>query len=84
MSVAPLGVVAAVCPELLNAIEALEKLATVVWANEASSTLGDTAVALVGAGSVLDAVTVEAVGAWDASKEHKDTCDFSPAHHQAR
>lgn len=72
------------CRELVNAIEALEKLGTVVWANQPVSTMGDTAVALVKAGSVLDAVTVEAVGALDASKEHKATGDFSPAHHLAR
>ena len=72
------------CPELLNYLEAAEKLRTVVWANQPSSTFGDTAVAPVGAGSVLDAVTVEAVGALDASKEHKATGDFAPAHHLAR
>ncbi len=71
-------------PELLNVIEALEKLRTVGWANEPPSTLGDVAVALVEAGSVLDAVTVEAVGALDASKEHKATGDFSAAHYLGR
>ena len=72
------------CPELSNFLESAEKLRTVVWANQPSATLGDTAVALVQAGSVLDAVTVEAVGALDASKEHKASGDFSPAHHLAR
>jgi hypothetical protein len=76
--------VVVVCPELEQFIEASEKLRTVVWANQPASTLPDAAVALVQAGSMLQAVTVEAVGALDASKEHKATGDFSPAHHLAR
>ncbi len=72
------------CPELLNYIEASEKLRTVVWANQPASTLPDAAVALVRSGSVLDAITIEAVGALDASKEHKATGDFSAADHVAR
>jgi len=72
------------CPELEHFIEASEKLRTVVWANQPASTLGDTAVALIDAGSVVDSITVEAVGALDASKEHKATGDFTAADHLAR
>ncbi len=72
------------CAELSNYLEALEKLRTVVWANQPASVHGDHAVALVQAGSIVDAITIEAVGALDASKEHKACGDFSAADHLAR
>ena len=72
------------CPELEHFVEAAEKLRTVAWANQAASTMGDHAVALVQVGAVLDAITVAAVGALDASKEHKATGDFTAADHLAR
>jgi len=72
------------CPELEHFVEAAEKLRTVVWANQPAAMLPDAAVALVQTGSVIDAVTVQAVGALDASKEHKATGDFSPADLVAR
>ena len=65
--------------ELVDLRVAIEKARTVVWANEPACTLPDVAVALVEAGSALDAISVDAVAALDASKEHKATGDFSPA-----
>ena len=65
--------------EIVDLVAAVEKVRTVVWANEPACTLPDVTVALVEAGSVLDAVTVDAVAALDASKEHKAAGDFSPA-----
>ncbi len=65
--------------EIVELQRAIEKARTVVWANEPSCTLPDVAVAMVEAGSVLDAVTVDTIAALDASKEHKATGDFSPA-----
>ena len=58
--------VSAVRTEIVELQRATEKARAVVWANEPACTLPDVAVALVEAGSVLDAVTVDAVAALDA------------------
>lgn len=79
IAVSRLWEVSVVRSEIVELRRAIEKARTVAWANEPACTLPDVAVALVEAGSVLDAVTVDAVAALDASKEHKATGDFSPA-----
>ena len=57
--------------ELEDLRTSAEKVRCIAWANEPASTLEDSVVELTALRSMIDAAEVEALGAYDASKEWK-------------
>ena len=70
--------------ELVDARVAVEKLRTVNWADQAAATHGDHTAGLFELHTLVEATLVDAVGALDASKEHKVTGDLTAAAHLRR